>query len=153
MTERPRLVYILILLWLALSCIFVLWGSYSLLILVQIPSWENFLDSSILPPLHFGYLMGTIVWFMFSILFVVFAYGTFKTKSWVWTAGLIITTIFLVVFGLMLTSLMITAMQFRDLFSVAGLTTTVLALLADIGIVFCITRPVIKLYFGSNATE
>jgi len=35
--NRPNTIYILILLWLALSGIFVLWGIYSLVIVIQIP--------------------------------------------------------------------------------------------------------------------
>jgi len=146
MSDKPSIIYILILLWLALSAIFVMWGGYSLAIVLQIPSWEQWLED-LLPQLHFGYLISTIVWFVFSALFLLFAYGTFKGESWVWTTGVILSTIFLAIFGLMLAAFMVNAIKFLDWFSVLGLVTVVLSFIIDIGIVFYLTRPPIKLYF------
>ena len=91
--------------------------------------------------------MSTIVWFVFSSLFVIFAYGTFRGDHWVWTTGVIFTTIFLAVFGLMLAAFMITAFNYPNIFSVTGLITTILSFLIDIGIVFFLTRPDAKVYF------
>ena len=149
MSERPRQVYYLILLCFGMSFIFTLWGGYSLVLVLQIPSWQGELGIVLTAPLHFGYLTSTIVWFVFSAVFIIFAYGTFKGDSWVWSTGLIITTIFLVVLGLMLVSLMINAIVFLDLFSVAGLSTVVLAFIGDLAIVYYLTRPAAKIYFES----
>jgi hypothetical protein len=149
MSEKPRQVYILILLCFGMSFIFTLWGGYSLVLVLQIPSWETELGIVLTAPLHFGYLTSTIVWFVFSAVFILFAYGTFKGDSWVWSTGLIITTIFLIVLGLMLVSLMINAILFLDLFSVAGLITVVLAFIGDLAIVYYLTRPAAKIYFES----
>ena len=146
MFERTKAIYILILLWLALSTIFVIWGGYSLKIVLDIPTWVE-LKEILLSILYFGYTMSAIVWFVFSSLFLIFAYGTFRRESWVWTTGLIITTIFLAVFGLMLASFMVTAIVYPNIFSVGGLITTVLSFLIDLGIVFYLTRPVVKIYF------
>jgi len=146
MSEKPRTIYILVLLWLALSGIFVLWGIYSLLILLQIPEWTEL--GALREPIHFGYLISTIVWFVFSSLFIIFSYATFKADSWAWTTGIIISTIFLIIFGLMLSSFMVNAYLFRDWFSVTGLITVVLSFLTDIGIVIYLTRPMTKLYFA-----
>jgi hypothetical protein len=146
MSERPRNIYILVLLWLALSGIFVLWGIYSLVIMLQIPEWTEL--GAILPPLHFGYLISTIVWFVFSSLFIIFSYATFRADGWAWTTGVILSTIFLIIFGLMLASFMVNAYLFRDWFSVTGLITVVLSFLTDIGIVIYLTRPVTKIYFA-----
>ncbi len=146
MSERPKVIYILILLWLSLSVIFVNWGSYSLSVVLQIPNWEKWLGE-LLPQLNFGYLISAIVWFVFSAVFILFAYGTFRKELWVWTTGVIISTIFLAIFGLMLGAFMVNAIMFLDMFSVAGLVTVVLSFIIDIGIVFYLTRPAIKLYF------
>ena len=148
MSERPRVIYILILLWLSLSVIFVNWGSYSLSVILQIPNWGGLGD---LPPvLNFGYLISAIVWFVFASVFILFAYGTFKKELWVWTTGLILSTIFLAIFGLMLAAFMVNAIMFLDLFSVTGLVTVVLSFIIDLGIVFYLTRPAIKLFFEAS---
>jgi len=149
MSEKPKIVYVLVFLWLALSAIFILWGWYSLsfILKIQSPGWEKWLEE-LTPQVHLGYLISTVVWFMFSALFILFAYVTFKKDHWVWTTGLIISTIFLVVFGLMLGAFMVNAVVYLDWFSVAGLITVVLTFIIDIGIVFFLTRPDVKLYFG-----
>ena len=145
MTDRPKVIYILILLWLSLSTIFAAWGGYSLTIFLQIPNWYEL--GPLIPQLHFGYLISTIVWFVFSSLFIIFAYATFRRDNWAWTTGIIISTIFLVIFSIMLAALMINAVMFLDWFSVAGLVTVVLSFLIDLGIIFYLTRPTSKLYF------
>lgn len=146
MGERPREIYILILLWLALSTIFVIWGVYSLYWLVVILQTPSSPSDPTLPILHFGYLLSTIVWFVFSALFVIFAYAIFRKESWAWTTGIIISTIFLAVFGLMLASFMVNAIMFFDWFSVNGLVTVVLSFVADLGVIFFLTRPATKQY-------
>jgi uncharacterized protein YacL len=88
------------------------------------------------------------VWFVFSALFVIFAYATFREKIWAWTTGIIISTIFLAVFGLMLASFMVNAVTFFDWFSINGLVSVVLSFVADLGIIFFLTRPATKKYFN-----
>ncbi len=102
-----------------------------------------------IPLLFFGYLTSTIVWFSFSAIFVIFAYGSLKGDSWIWSTGLIITSIFLVVLGIMMGALMVNSILFLDVFSVAGLVTTILAFISDLGIVYYLTRPAAKIYFES----
>jgi len=147
MVERPKKIFILVMLWLALCLIFVMWGIFSLSIMLQIPSWEKWLGEAIIPQIHFGYLVSTIVWFVFSSLFIVFAYATLRNDSWAWTTGIIISSIFLAIFGLMIAAFMVNALMFFDWFSVWGLVTVVLSFMIDIGIVFYLTRPTTKLYF------
>lgn len=153
MSEKPRHIYYLILLCFGMSFIFTIWGGYSLVLVLQIPSWQGELGIVLTAPLHFGYLTSTIVWFVFSAVFILFAYGTYKGDDWVWSTGLIITTIFLVVLGLMLVSLMINSILFLDLFSVAGLVTVVIAFIVDLAIVYNLTRPLTKIYFESMAKK
>jgi hypothetical protein len=143
--ERPRIIYIVILLWLVLSVIFVLWGVYSLVYLIDIPNWT--ISPTLKAILHFGYLMSTIVWFVFSSVFLVIAYGTLRKDHWVWTTGVILTTIFLAIFALMLTAFIINALRFFDEFSVLGLVTVVLSFITDLGLIFHLTRPNTKKYF------
>jgi hypothetical protein len=149
MATRPRSIYILILLFISISIIFSFWGGYSLLVLVRIPSWQGPVEPALIPLLFFGYLTATIVWFTFSAIFVIFAYGSLKGDSWIWSTGLIITTIFLVVLGIMMGSLMINSILFLDLFSISGLVTTILSFIADLAIVYFLTRPTAKIYFES----
>ena len=148
---RPRIVYSLIALWFASSSIFIIWGAFSLIILTQIPTWTGL--GVFIPQLYFGYLISTIVWFVFSALFIIFAYATFRGDLWAWTTGVIISTIFLVVFGIMLAAFMVNAILFRDWFSIFGLVTVLLSFLTDLGIVFHLTRPVVKLYFESSTIK
>ena len=150
MSNRPKIIYMIILLWLALSTIFILWGYYSYTYVVKIPQWNEL--GTLIPPLHFGYLLSTIVWFIFSSLFILFAYGTFKKDSWAWTTGIIISTVFIIIFAFMLAALMINAILFFDIFSVYGLISVVLSFLANIGISFLLTRPNAKIYFNKIGT-
>jgi hypothetical protein len=152
MTNRPNVVYILILLWLALSLILALWGAYSFWIVLQIPGWANEIPT-LAPILHFGYLMSTIVWIVFAGIFIIFSYGTLKKDHWVWTTGLIISTIFLAIFALMLASFMVNALIFMDTFSIMGLVSVILSFLTNLGIVFYLTRPSIKTYFELEDTK
>ena len=145
MKKRPLTIYILILLWLTLSIMFVLWGIFSLSVVIEVPGWSSL--RTLQPQLYFAYLIATIIWFVFSSIFLIFAYGTFRGDSWTWSTGLIFSTIFLAVFGLMLASFIVTAIIFLDWFSVSGLITVVLSLLADLGIVYFLTRPIDKDYF------
>jgi len=145
MKKRPASIYILILLWLTLSTMFILWGVFSLSVVIEVPRWLSL--GTLRPQVYFGYLISTIIWFVFSSLFLIFAYGTFRGDSWTWTTGLIVSTIFLAVFGLMLAAFIITAITFLDWFSVQGLITVILSLLADLGIVYFLTRPIDKMYF------
>jgi len=147
MSDRPKTILLLCLLWLGLSGIFVLWGGYSLVVFINIPLWTEELGG-LLYPVHFGYLISTIVWFVFSSLFVIFSYATFRGDGWAWTTGVIISTIFLIVFGLMLGAFIVNAIRFLDWFSVYGLITVILSFLTDIGLVIYLTRPMTKIYFA-----
>ena len=86
MSRQPKTLYTLIFLWLILSLVFIIWGGYSLLLAIEIPNWRDTALKQIYPSLFFGYLLSTITWFVFSCLFFVFAYGTYKLKKWVWTS-------------------------------------------------------------------
>lgn len=146
MTESQKIIYILMLLWGALSAIFIIWGGWSLVYLLKVQEWgvENPELIKLIPILHFGYLMSTIIWFVFSSVFLIITYGTLRRDQWVWSTGLIMSTIFLIVFGLMLTAFIINALVFFDQFSVLGLTTTIITFIIDLGIVFFLTRPKTK---------
>jgi hypothetical protein len=147
MKERPVTIYLLISLWLLLSFVFLVWGVYSVSILLELPNWQSELTIGVVAWLHFGYTISTIVWFVFAALFVIFAYKTLKKDYWVWATGIIISTIFLAIFSLMLASFMINAALFGTIFSINGLITVVLSFIIDLGIIFYLTRPITKMYF------
>ena len=155
MTERNKTVYALILLWAALAGIFLVWGMNSLIILTGIPNWSapdcdlEFKEAfdGIVPVLHLGYLTSTIITFVFSSVFIIVSYGVFKKDQWVWSAGLIFSTIFLAIFGILLTAFMINTVTFYDQFSIFGLNIVIIAFLTTLGIVFFHTRPATKKYF------
>lgn len=148
--ERSKTLYSLAILWLLLSAVFIVWSFYSLDWINRILSWpESSPDYVLFSFLFFGNLVSFISWSVFAILFIIFAYGTYTVKQWVWTSGLIIATIFIVIFALMLASFMITAILFMDFFSVLGMVTVVISLLIDLGIIYCLTRLKIKNIFSS----
>ena len=60
---------------------------------------------------------------------------------------LILSTIFLVIFALMLASFIINVLIFKDEFSIIGLVSVIITFLADLGVVFYLTRPGTKTYF------
>ncbi len=157
MKERPKQLYLLVVLWPLLSTIFIAWGAYSLTFVLQIPNWTP-------PPhqqdlvlvyqmLYFGTLVSTITWFVFSGLFLVFSYLLWTAKSWAWTAGLIISTIFIIILGMMLAAFMVTTIVFLDFFPVLGLITVILAFLIDLGLIYGLTRPQMKLFIEVHRTE
>ena len=149
--DRPKSIYVLAFLWALLGGMFIVWGAYSLNILLDIPNWDIFQDFETLRSIiNFGYTMSTILWFVFSSIFVVIAYGVLKADSWVWTTSLIISTIFLAIFSLMLASFIINTIIFLESapnFSVLGLISTIINFIIDLGIIFFLTRPKTKLYF------
>lgn len=147
MNEKPISVYVLIVLWLLLSAIFIAWTSFSLSLVLSIPSWKYASLEVLYPMLYFGSLVSMITWFVFALLFFIFSYGTFKGKSWIWTAGIIISTIFIVIFGLMLGSFMITTILFPGFFTILGLETVILSFIIDLGIIYYLTRPAVKVHF------
>ena len=147
MTEKPKFLYLLVLLWPLLSLIFYAWGVFSASYVASIPNWSfSESEKTVIQMLFFGTLLSTIAWFVFGSLFFVFSYATLKGKTWVWTSGIILSTIFLAIFGLMLGSFMATALVFLDFFPVAGLSTVVIAFLIDLGIIYALTRPPVKAY-------
>lgn len=152
--ERPKTLYALIILWLLLSCVFLAWGYYSLDWIRIILSWpSDSPDYALFSFLFFSNLVSLISWLVFAVLFFAFAYGTYTLKKWVWTSGLIISTIFVVIFALMLASFMTTALLYMDIFSVAGLATVIISLLIDLGIIYCLTRLKVKSIFRTQNGE
>ena len=154
MVNRPKTVVALIILWLVLAGLFMIWGGYSFNIVLEVPTWLDELpaelesDFELLTPiLHFGYLVSTIIWLVFSAVFIIFSYGTFKKDHRVWTSGLIVSTIFLAIFSLMLASFIVNLALFKDDFSIWGLITSIMVFITDLGVIFFITRPMTKVYF------
>jgi len=150
--ERPKTIIGLILLWISLCSLFLLWGAYTLTVLINMAvKWTYPVGSEGLAPiLHFGFILTTIVWFLFSFVFISIAIGTLKAHDWVWTTGLILSTFFLAIFALMLGSFIIIFIIYSDFitfFVQYGLITTILAFITDLGIIFFLTRPATKFYF------
>jgi len=112
MAKGVRSIFILSLLWLALSVMFVIWGIFSLDILVDVGKWKEL--GSLIPMMFFGFLISTILWFVFSSIFVILAYASMRHDSWAWSTGMILSTIFLAIFGFMLAAFMVTAILFLD---------------------------------------
>lgn len=144
MNDKPKLLYALSTLWALLGLIFLILGVLSLFLAIYILSPESEY-SSFYPMLFFGAFFLTTALLVFGCIFVIFAYETYKAKMWAWNAGVIISTIFIVIFSFMLGSIMITALLFRDpYFSIPVLLVIMIVFLNDLGIIFLITRPIIK---------
>jgi len=136
LTDKNKTIYILIILWIALAALFCIWGMISLITLIDIPGWRGEVPISfqaqfdiIIPILYVGYLTSTSIALVFSSVFVIVAYGIFKKDNWVWSTGLIFSTIFLAIFAFLLTSFMINAAIFKDEFSILGLIIVIIAFL------------------------
>lgn len=148
MIEKPRPVIILIILWLLLASIFILLAQYSTTLVIDVPAWKfEGLHQDVVSIVFFGSLMSTIVWFVFAGMFILFAYGTYKADNWVWTTGIIIITTFLAVFALMIASFIVTVWLIPTNFSTQGLSIIVILTFIDLGIIYQLTRPKIRLYF------
>lgn len=154
MTDKNKTIYFLILLWATLAGLFIIWGMNSLITLIDIPNWPSEVPPSfqeqfdkVVPILSVGYLTSTSIALVFSSVFVIIAYGIYKKDKWVWSTGLIFSTIFLAIFGFLLASFMINLVIFKDEFSIIGLIIVILAFITDLGVIFFHTRPATKLYF------
>lgn len=160
LTDKNRTIYLLILLWGTLAALFLIWGINAFITLIDIPNWTTTVPSSfqeqfdkIVPILYLGYLTSTSIALVFSFVFVIVGYGIYKKDNWVWSTGLIFSTIFLTIFGFLLASFMINVVIFKDEFSIIGLVIVIIAFLTDLGIIFLHTRPATKLYFEDKKTN
>jgi len=153
MKDKTNLLYLLILLWALFGIIFIFLGINSLSLALYIISPDslsalNVEDAEWVQSLiFFGSLMATTTMLVFGSIFLLFSYEIYRCKSWVWNAGVIISTIFIVVFSFMLGSMMITSIMFMNQTVVNTLIIIMMAFLTDLGIIFLITRPNIKSYF------
>ena len=154
--KKNKTVIFLILLWITLAVLFLIWGVNAFITLIDIPNWPaEFVEyplvqeqfDKIVPILNLGYLTSACIGLVFSFVFVIIAYGIYKKDNWVWSTGLIFSTIFLTIFGFLLASFMINAVIFKDEFSIIGLIIVIIAFLTDLGVIFLHTRPETKLYF------
>jgi hypothetical protein len=153
--EKPKILYGLIGLWIVLAIIFYSIGYWSLQTLIYIWSPESGYTAWY-PLLFWGSLFVTTSMGVFGSIFLIFAYETYAGKSWAWAAGIIISTIFIVIFSFMMASLMITALIFsgvEDQTLIPMLILVMIAFLVDLGIIFLTTRPNIKEYLKSTHIE
>jgi uncharacterized BrkB/YihY/UPF0761 family membrane protein len=150
MNHKSIAINLMILLFIALSIIFAIWGKYAAEVLIQIPEWEEELSTNFTANIYWVFLIGTIVWLGCSFLMIMIAYGIYKKTRWVWTAAMILNTLAIIVFAIMLAAFMVTVLTFQDFFSTMGIVTSVLALLIDFCIVYLLTRPNIKRYLISS---
>jgi len=146
LSERPKILYPLVILWSVLGVIFVTIGLYSLDLSLGIHGTPNALPEYWTAMLFFGTFFLTTALIIFGCIFLIFAYETFRARAWAWDAGIIISTIFIVIFGFMLASITTTALLFLNDFTIQTLVTVMVLFLSDLGVIFLITRPSIKLY-------
>jgi len=147
LNDKPKILYLLVTLWALLGLTFIILGAYSLELLIYMTSKE-YVTTSWDAMLFFGMVFITIAFLIFGSIFEIFSVETFKGKAWAWNAGIIISTIFIVIFSFMLASIMLTALQFRDNFTIQTLEASIISFLIDLGIIFLITRPAIKEYLS-----
>jgi len=146
LSEKPKIIYPLVLLWALLGIIFITIGSYSLDLSLGISGTNNDLPLYWTSMLFFGTFFLTTALIIFGSIFLIFGYETFRGRAWAWDAGIIISTIFIVIFGFMLGSITATALLFLNNFSIQTLVTVMVLFLSDLGVIFLITRPSVKIY-------
>ena len=113
--ERTKTLYALVILWLLLSLMFIAWGWYSLDYALLIISWPHTEpEYELFSFLFFSNILYFVSWWVFAVLFILFAFGTYTFRKWIWTTGVIVNSIFIVIFALMLASFMTTAIFFMD---------------------------------------
>ena len=150
MSDKPRYLFPLVLLWITLGLIFIILGllSLNLTIWVFSPEYTSYgIIDWATSMIFFMTFTETTTLLVFGSIFLIFSYETYKGKSWVWNAGVIISTIFLVIFSFLLASLMISTLLFPNDFTVPALIEGMITVLVDLGIIFLLTRPSIKIYF------
>ena len=156
MLNKPRYIILLVILWAIFGVIFVTLGLLSLNTTIAVFSeYESYKiqEDWAISMIFFMTFTETTTLLVFGSIFLIFSYETYKVKSWVWNAGLIISTIFLVIFSFLLASLMITTLIFLNEVTVSALINIMLTFLVDLGIIFLLTRPSIKMYFEKQKIE
>lgn len=146
MSEKPNTLYLLVTLWALLGTIFIILGFYSLQLSMLILSSDIIIPPKWEAMLFFQMFFITTSLLIFGGIFLIFSYETFKVKSWAWNAGIIISTIFIVIFSFMLASTTLTTLIYQNEFAILTLISVMISLFVDLGIVFLITRPSIKVY-------
>ena len=147
--DKPNLIYLGSLAWIIFGIEFLVIGFFSMDMVQFILSPESGY-SDWYPMIFFGYFLILTTLFVFGVIFVIFGVEFLRGKSWAWSAGVLISTIFLVIFGFMLGSLMITALLFMDPFSIPTLVLMMITLLIDLGVLFLTTRPKVKIFMLSS---
>jgi len=150
MLKKPTYLILLVILWVIFGVIFITLGLLSLNTTIDVFSdYENYRihEDWAISMIFFMTFTETTTLLVFGSIFLIFSYETYKVKSWVWNAGLIISTIFLVIFSFLLASLMITTWIFLNEVTVSALINIMITFLVDLGIIFLLTRPNIKIYF------
>ncbi|MBN2065763.1 MAG: hypothetical protein JW771_03025 [Candidatus Thermoplasmatota archaeon] len=145
--EKPRLIYVLSLLLLTVGVLFLRLGIFSIEILLDMSNWYSKVPVSLIYILHFWYLVSAIASIVLASSFFVLLYATIKRYHWARNAGIVLSTLYLIVFGMLLAALMVNSVIFHDEFSIASLVTIIVAFFLDFGIVFLLTRPAVRLYF------
>ncbi len=144
---KTRLIYLLSLLWLVVGALFLRLGIFSIMVLVDMPTWYSKVPTSLIYILHFWYLVSTIANVVIAGTFFVLSYATIKRYPWARNTGIVISTLCLIILGVLIVALMANSVIFLDDFSVLGLVTIIITFFLDFGIVYLLTRPAIRLYF------
>ena len=150
---KPIIVYLLASLWVTFAVMFLFIGFYSILVSTYILSYDLTqypLFGEWYPFLFFGILLVAIIVLVFGVIFSIFAFETLIVKKWIWNAGIIISTIFMVIFSFMLAAIMITAYFFTDQVIENLLITVILLFLVNLGILFLVTRPDLKRFLQKD---
>ena len=155
--KKPKLLYLLIFAWIIFGIVFYILGYWSFTIAQYLSSSAGDSASEAFlawrPMMFFGTLFIFTAMFVFGSIFFIFAYEAYKGKSWIWSAGIIISTIFLVIFSFMMAALMVTAYVFKDPdFSIPSLIIIMIAFLTDLSVLFLTTRPNIRSFLKSEGS-
>jgi hypothetical protein len=152
MDQKPKLIKILIILWLLVGCLFIIFAVDNELFYENIfkSSDEDYKATAWYTLDDVYYVLGTISFLIQIIFSFLFAFVIYKKKTWSWTGGLILASYVSIYYPHRLITN--TARQMLNLpgneYLSIGL--DVIVTIFAILIIYLITHPVVKGYFGKT---
>ena len=153
MNQKPKIIYILVILWIAIGVLFI--GTA----VKRTLDYQDYLDStsafgmdSFTTIMTFSYVLYTILFIIIIALSFLLAYGSFMKKSWSWVIGLMLSS-FLIYFVFQAISLIGSGIIMENLdqmFNHFEYVANVVMIFLVPCLLALLTRPTVKTYFGKT---
>jgi hypothetical protein len=157
MNENPKLIKILVFLWLMIGIVFAVGVLFSISSLVLPSISPGAIEYDIALSLGFFIMFSIFSGLLFVCSFFAFllSYASNKGKKWARKGGLLLSFIFLLIFLIPIGFFIWLAIEwpsvfFRNMIGILFVVIAIAVLFIDIGIIICLTRSQVKTYFEKS---